>query len=366
MWKPLIKTLCHVPPLESQGNKPLKIKFEQLLKALVYFHLEEHKSGIQLIQTLEEDNFARTAIAPPDGIKMSTFFETINNRGIEQLTYVFENLYAQAFSVLPEKYSKLGELIAIDGSLIDAVLSMHWADYRKNSKKAKVHLGFNINRSIPSKIFLTNGKGGERQFVEKILSPGQTGITDRGYQYHKKFDHWHKEGKYYVCRIKGNTTKEVIKTNKVNEDSIVFYDAVVLLGTPGINKTEENVRLVAYRVGGKEYWIATNRFDLTAEQIAMVYKLRWEIEKFFAWWKRHLKVYHLIARSEYGLMVQILAGLITYLLIAIYCHKNYNEKVSIKRVRSLRIAIRNESSAFNLMCLQKQWLERNYSIYAKT
>lgn len=38
--------------------------------------------------------------------------------------------------------------------------------------------------------------------------------------------------------------------------------------------------------------------------------LRWEIETFFTWWKRHLQVYHLIARSQYGLIVQILGGLI--------------------------------------------------------
>jgi hypothetical protein len=56
----------------------------------------------------------------------------------------------------------------------------------------------------------------------------------------------------------------------------------------------------------------------------------------------HLKVYHLIARPEYGLMVQILSGLITYLLLAIYCHNHYKEKVSIKRVRELRIKIQNE------------------------
>ncbi|MFV9690844.1 MAG: hypothetical protein ACNY01_07755, partial [Desulfobacteria bacterium] len=59
-------------------------------------------------------------------------------------------------------------------------------------------------------------------------------------------------------------------------------------------------------------------------------------------WTTHLRVYHLIARSEYGLMVQILAGLITYLLLAIYCHKNHGESVSIKRVRQLRIQIQNE------------------------
>lgn len=44
---------------------------------------------------------------------------------------------------------------------------------------------------------------------------------------------------------------------------------------------------------------------------------KWIIENLFAWWKRHLRMYHHIARSEYGLMVQILGDLITYLLLAI-------------------------------------------------
>ena len=55
-----------------------------------------------------------------------------------------------------------------------------------------------------------------------------------------------------------------------------------------------------------------------------------------------MKVYHLIVRSPHGLMVQILAGLITYLLLAIHCHRNFNEKVSIRRVRQLRTQIENE------------------------
>lgn len=60
-------------------------------------------------------------------------------------------------------------------------------------------------------------------------------------------------------------------------------------------------------------------------------------------WKRHLKVYHPIARSEFGLMLQILAGLITYLLRAIDCQENYNEKISISPARELRIQMMNES-----------------------
>jgi hypothetical protein len=91
------------------------------------------------------------------------------------------------------------------------------------------------------------------------------------------------------------------------------------------------------------YWVATDRHDLFAEDIAMIYKLRWQIEIFFGWWKSHLKVYHLIARSQCGLTVQILGGLITYLLLAIYCREQHQEKVSIHRVRELRIKIQNEA-----------------------
>jgi hypothetical protein len=342
LYRPAQNILPGMPELKARGDRPLQMDFEHQLKALILFHLEEHTSAQHLLQVLEQDNFARTEIAPPDGIKKSSFSEAINNRGLEQLIYMFEQLQAQATKTIPAQHSCLGDLVAIDGSLIDAVLSMHWADYRKGSKKAKAHVGFDVNRSIPKKIFLTDGKGDERSFVSSILSPGETGIMDRGYQCHADFDRLQEEKKLFVCRIKASTHKTCLKQNPVDPDSIVFYDATVLLGTAGTKQTQKQLRLVAYSIDGVNYWIATNRFDLSAEQIAQIYKLRWDIEKFFAWWKRHLKVYHLIARSPYGLMVQLLAGLITYLLLAIYCHENHNEKVSIKRVRELRIMIENE------------------------
>ncbi len=100
--------------------------------------------------------------------------------------------------------------------------------------------------------------------------------------------------------------------------------------------------MLVIKIAGVKYYVATDRHDLTAEQIATIYKLRWTIEDFFKWLKEHLNVYHLIASSEYGLLVQIFSGLITYLLLAIYCRNEFNEKVSIKRVRQLRIAILND------------------------
>ncbi len=343
LYRPAKSILTQTPVLKSRGDKPLKMSFEDELKALIFYHLEEHTSGRHLIQVLKEDDFARENIAPKDGIEKSSFFEAINSRGLEQLQFVYKNLCIEASKTLPNRYPKLGELIVIDGSLIDAVLSMGWADYRKNSKKAKIHLGFNINKGIPSKIYFTKGNGAERPFLSQILSPGQTGVCDRGYQENAGFDSLQTEGKSFVVRIKANTTKTLIREYDINADGIVFYDAEVLLGTAqNNNQTEKPVRLVGYRVNNVDYWVATDRRDLTGEQIAEIYKLRWEIESFFAWWKRHLQVYHLIARSPYGLMVQILGGLITYLLLAIYCHETHGERVNIKRVRQLRIQIQNE------------------------
>jgi hypothetical protein len=339
---PAMQQMEKLSPFESKSNRSIDFTFEDQLKTLIYYHLEEHVSGRHLLQALAEDDFAKEHVA--SDVKRSTFFEAINTRGLKQLMELFELLQSDARLKLPRRYSELGKLVAIDGSFIDAVLSMIWADYRKGSKKAKVHMGFDVNRGIPKKFFLAEGKSDEGPYVSQILDPGETGILDRYYQCYKNFDSWQDEDKHFVCRIKASAKKTVFLEYRVESDSHVFYDAVVLLGTPGVNQTQRPVRLVGYEIDHVHYWVATDRYDLTAEEIANIYKLRWTVESFFAWWKRHLNVYHILARSEYGLMVQIFAGLITYLLLAIHCREEHGESVSIKRVRELRFRIKNEAT----------------------
>ena len=210
--------------LKSRGDRPLQMSFDDQLKALIFYHLEEFSSGSELLQALEQDNFAKECVAPPKGIKKSSFFEAINNRGLEQLAGVFNHLVKQAGHVLPAEYAHLGNLVAIDGSLIDSVLSMEWADYRGGAKKAKAHIGFDINRGIPRKIYLTDGKEGERPFVEKIIEKGETAVMDRGYQSHAQFDQWQAAEKQFVCRIRENTHTSVISENALKRDSIVFTE----------------------------------------------------------------------------------------------------------------------------------------------
>ena len=139
LFLPIDNAKIGMPPLEARGNRPLQMTFDDQLKALIFFHLEEHTSAQHLLQVLEEDDFARNIIAPEEGIKKSSFAEAINSRGLEQLAHIYQNLQTDALIRLPAQHDELGTLIGIDGSLIDACFSMQWADYRKGAKKAFPH-----------------------------------------------------------------------------------------------------------------------------------------------------------------------------------------------------------------------------------
>ncbi len=193
------------------SNKPLAMNSEELPNILTYYHLHVFSSGRESLLALEEDNYGRNLVAPVCGIKRSTFFDTFTDRGVEQLLYVFSELQKKATAVLPSQSMERGDLIAIDGSLIDSVFFMHLAEYQSNSKKAKLHLDFNLNQGVPRKLFLTEGNGAERPFVSQLIDPGQTDVLDRGYQAHHFFDQWQNDDCHFARRVKGKTKKEVLQ-----------------------------------------------------------------------------------------------------------------------------------------------------------
>jgi hypothetical protein len=96
LMTPANNTLPDITPLISGCNRPLKMSFEDQLNILVYFHLEEHRSGRHLLQVLKEEHFARQHIAPVGGIEKSSFFEDISSRGLEQVVEMLGKLYAKA------------------------------------------------------------------------------------------------------------------------------------------------------------------------------------------------------------------------------------------------------------------------------
>lgn len=343
---PLEACLPHLTPLESGSNKPLTYTFAHQIRGLVYYHTETCTSAQDLLLGARCDGFVNRLLVPPSGLGESTFYEANASRGSTQMIELVDRLSKQASKCVGLSYAELGHLVAIDGSLVRACLSMTWADYLGDVRKAKVHLGLDLSGSIPRKMILTEGRGAERPFVSHLLKEGETGILDRGYQDHQWFDAWIAEGKHIVVRLKKNTKWEVIEDlpfeKGTSTPTSIFLFAKVLLGDP-VHRMTHPVYLVGFESRGKKYWIATDREDLTAEQIAFIFSLRWQIEIFFAWWKKHLKVYHLISRNPHGLLVQLLCGLITYLLLVIYFHQRYGQRPCVKCLRQLRWDIRHET-----------------------
>ena len=173
---------------------------------------------------LKEDDFARENIAPENGISRNSFSEAINNRGLEQLKYVFEKLSIEASNVLPGQHADLGNLVAFDGSFIDAVLSMTWADYRKGSEKAKAHPGFNLNQGIPAKFFLTAGNEDVELFYPKANRTGRIVFVQALFigNLHTRFAVWNLRSRVRLCNTPSVFCK-FLKSSEIKDRNIASY-----------------------------------------------------------------------------------------------------------------------------------------------
>lgn len=81
------------------------------------------------------------------------------------------------------------------------------------------------------------------------------------------------------------------------------------------------MRLVSYQLSdGKLIRVLTDRHDLSALSIAQLYKARWTIENWWRWLKRLYKVKEPLGRSENALPLQIVAALVTDLLLRVFKH----------------------------------------------
>ena len=75
------------------------------------------------------------------------------------------------------------------------------------------------------------------------------------------------------------------------------------------------------------YWrktsILTNDLDAPAEEIADLYRRRWQIELFFSVMKQTFKITHFVGRSDNAIRIQVAIALIAYLLMKMLCNMAY-------------------------------------------
>jgi len=99
----------------------------------------------------------------------------------------------------------------------------------------------------------------------------------------------------------------------------VLSDQCVFLYKTGAKVIEDPFRLIQTRnQKGKEYWFLSNRFDLSCEEILLIYKARWDIEVFFRFIKQELNFSHFFSVNINGIKIMLYMTLILAMLILIY------------------------------------------------
>jgi len=297
---------------EAAGSK--KLFFADFAKSLIFGFVICVGSLRKLVTELATNPAAKSLGLP--AIKNSTLQEGFTRFPAEAFRMLFVCLLSTtAFMTVPE-IQALGTLYLVDGSLFPVIKTIYWATYKKNQNAIKLHLAFELNRTLAVEFMVTDGNFNERSFVTSILKAGITYVMDRGYISFSLFEKIAKMKAFFVIRAKKNLQYTTVKILDIGPDMpkkmfTSIFDALVTLNNDSSGNT---YRLVKFSIANTTFYLLTNRFELSTFQIILIYAYRWQIELMFRFLKRTMNGIHLFNNSENGIQIHFYALLITAML----------------------------------------------------
>jgi transposase len=144
-------------------------------------------------------------------------------------------------------------------------------------------------------------------------------IFDRGYNSFADLYKIHLQDAFFVFRARDKLKFRRIYSCPCDKKN-VKCDHIGMLSTGKSPKLyPEKLRKIRYydTDSDREFVFLTNNFDLTAAEIALLYKHRWQIELFFKWIKQHLKIKSFWGHTENAVKIQLYCAIIAYCLVAI-------------------------------------------------
>lgn len=237
-------------------------------------------------------------------------------------------------------------MIALGGALVEWGMRVGCPP-KQGKGKVQLKLTMSVHGHLPDSLecffeqeHLSEEKALKEAILNSGLKKGDLVVFDRGLKSRKTLISFDEQGIQFVTAGSTNTRYEVqeeyrnIKGRTADGLRFIQDSKVYLYGT-GNKLIEHPFRLIEAEIieTGERITFITNVWDLSAMDIARVYRHRWDIEVFFRFIKQQLNIKHLINRSENGVQIQIYTALIAAILILVFKISNQIKSYTIAKIR---------------------------------
>jgi IS4 transposase len=298
-----------------QGPNPRKFTYWSHLGAMLFGQWSGRKSLRDLVFSVNRQVHKLYHLGLSK-VKRSTLADANTQRPAVIFEKTYYKLYERLSAELAQQPQDAPQIKIIDATTIDLCAAVFpWAKFRTRKGAIKLHTV--LTEMLPQCVLVTDGKTHDRQAVQDLhFEPDDLLIFDRAYLDYAWLYRLHQDGVWFVTRLKTNSRYEVVRAQAVCGP--LLADQVIRLSSPqGQACYPELLRRVHYRdpETGQEYVFLTNRLDLSALEVAELYRRRWQIELFFKWIKQNLKIKAFYGTSKNAVLIQIWTALIAYLLL---------------------------------------------------
>ena len=219
-----------------------------------------------------------------------------------------------------------GRFYAIDSTTIDLCMAVFkWAKFRSTKSGIKIHTQVDIVTEIPVFYRITNAKVHDVNAMDWFTyEPLACYVFDRGYFDLARLYQISVFKAFFIIREKGKPAYEIVDGEDMLDgtDNVLRDQSIRFTKKENKEKYPGTLRRIVYYAPElqRSFVYYTNNFMLSAKDIALLYKYRWQVELFFKWIKQHLQVKRFWGESENAVRIQIHIAIITYCLIAIIEH----------------------------------------------
>ncbi len=275
---------------------------------------------------------------------------------------LFYSLLKQCVAITPKRsFSFENPLYSLDATVINLCLGMfNWAKYRHNKGAMKLHFLLDNRTGLPMVLNMTHGKIADISQARKMKMelPSQSILVfDRGYLDYKWWKKLNRQDIFFVTRIKTNAIVVVSKKLPVTHPK-VLADEHVWVGDPTDPLYDKELRQVVFKDEHKLYVFLTNNFTLKPEEIALIYKERWQIELFFKWIKQNLKIKTFLGTTKQAVMNQVWVAMIYYLLLSYIKFQTHSKKSLLEFTWLIRETLILRRSLFDILSLTPKTVEK--------